>query len=233
MWRCCLIATRLRALKGDDKQVDDKKAVDMTPSDEEISRGFLPYNDEAEELRRVYAETPFAERHKSFRFFFPEEPGHVLDIGAGVGVDAEGFAELGHKVVAVEPADAMRVFSVEDHDHENITWVDDCLPHLEEVKAMGLTFDFVLASASFMHLPEEYQADGFKAIAALMKPEAHIAMSLRHGPVPEGRTMYDLSADHAAKLAAASRLTLVRHEEKPDRVGREGVTWSMMVFEKT
>lgn len=205
----------------------------MTAPDEAISRGFLPYNNEAEELRRSYAELPFAERHKAFRFFFPEEPGHVLDIGAGVGVDAEGFAYLGHKVVAVEPADAMRTIAIEDRDHENITWVNDCLPHLESVLAMGLTFDFVLASASFMHLPEACQADGFKAIAALMKPEAHVAMSLRHGPVPEGRTMHDLSPDDAAKLAAATRLTLVRHEEKPDRVGREGVSWSMMVFEKT
>ncbi len=204
----------------------------MTAPDESISRGFLPYNAEAAELRTRYAELPFAERHKSFRFFFPEEPGNVLDIGAGVGVDARGFAELGHKVVAVEPADAMRTFAIEDRDHENITWVDDCLPNLEKVTKMGRTFDFVLASASFMHLPEEHQADGFKTIAALMKPGAYAAMSLRHGPVPEGRAMYDVSPDHAAKLAAATRLTLVRHEEKSDRVGRPGVTWSMMVFEK-
>lgn len=183
-------------------------------------------------LRTRYADPPFSERHKSFRFFFPEVPACVLDIGAGVGVDAQGFAELGHKVVAVEPAEAMRAFAAEDRDHANITWMDDCLPRLENVKAMGLSFDFVLASASFMHLPDDCQTDGFNAIASLMKPEAHLAMSLRHGPVPEGRTMYDLSPDHAAKLAAAARLALVRHEEKPDRVGRPGVTWSMMVFEK-
>ncbi len=204
----------------------------MRQTEDSIARGFLPYNDEAPDLRTRYVEPPFAERHKSFRFFFPETAANVLDIGAGVGVDARGFAELGHKVVAVEPAKAMRTFAIEDRDHANITWVDDCLPRMEKVMAMGLTFDFVLASASFMHLPEDCQADGFKSIAGLMKPEAHAAMSLRHGPVPEGRTMYELSPDHAAKLAAAVRLSLVRHEEKPDRVGRPGVTWSMMVFEK-
>jgi 2-polyprenyl-3-methyl-5-hydroxy-6-metoxy-1,4-benzoquinol methylase len=205
----------------------------ITKTEDSIARGFLPYNAEAEELRTRYADPPFAERHKSFRFFFPEAPADVLDIGAGVGVDAQGFAELGHKVVAVEPADAMRAFVIEDRDHANITWVDDCLPRLDKVRAMGLRFDFILASASFMHLPEDCQADGFVTIASLMKPEAHAAMSLRHGPVPEGRTMYDLSPDDAAKRAAASGLALVRHEEKPDRVGRPGVTWSMMVFEKT
>lgn len=204
----------------------------MSEVPEEIARGFLPYNDEAETLRTRYAELPFSEKHKSFRFFFPEEPSHVLDIGAGVGVDAQGFAQAGHKVVAVEPAEALRTIAMADRDHASITWMDDCLPHLEKVRETGLMFDFVLSSASFMHLPEEYQADGFKAIAALMKKEAHAAFSLRHGPVPEGRTMYDLSPDDAAKLAAAAGLGLVRHEEKPDRTGRPGVSWSMMVFEK-
>lgn len=204
----------------------------MTAPDDLIARGFLPYNDEAEKLRRTYAELPFAEKHKPFRFFFPEVPANVLDIGAGVGVDARGFAELGHKVVAVEPAEKMRAFAIEDRDHENITWVDDCLPRMEKVMAMGLHFDFALASASFMHLPEDRQAEGFMTIASLMKPEGHIAMSLRHGPVPEGRTMYEVSPDDAAKRAAAAGLVLVRHEEKPDRTGRAGVSWSMMVFEK-
>ncbi|MEQ9144334.1 MAG: class I SAM-dependent methyltransferase [Parvibaculaceae bacterium] len=204
----------------------------MSEVPEEIARGFLPYNDEVAKLRRAYAEVPFAERHRSFRFFFPEAPSHVLDIGAGVGVDAQGFAQAGHTVVAVEPAEAMRAIAIADRDHANITWVDDCLPHLEKVRETGLMFDFVLSSASFMHLPEECQADGFKAIAALMKEEAYAAFSLRHGPVPEGRTMYELSPDDAAKLAAAAGLGLVRHEEKPDRTGRPGVFWSMMVFEK-
>lgn len=205
----------------------------MTAPDDLIARGFLPYNEEADKLRRTYAELPFAEKHKPFRFFFPEAAANVLDIGAGVGVDAQGFAELGHQVVAVEPAEKMRAFAIEDRDHPNITWMDDCLPRLDKVKAMGLRFDFVLASASFMHLPEDSQADGFMTIASLLKPEAHAAMSLRHGPVPEGRSMYDLSPDDAAKRATAAGLVLVRHEEKPDRVGRPGVTWSMMVFEKT
>ncbi|MCE7997352.1 MAG: class I SAM-dependent methyltransferase [Rhodobiaceae bacterium] len=204
----------------------------MASSDDLIARGFLPYNDEAPKLRTRYAELHFAERHKSFRFFFPEAPANVLDIGAGVGVDARGFAELGHKVVAAEPADAMRAVAIEDRDHENITWVDDCLPNMDKVKAMGLRFDFALASASFMHLPEDRQAEGFLSIASLMKPEGHVAMSLRHGPVPDGRTMYELSPDDAAKRAAAAGLVLVRHEEKPDRTGRPGVSWSMMVFEK-
>ncbi len=204
----------------------------MSMPDDLIARGFLPYNAEAAELRSRYAMKPFAEKHKHFRAFFPKRPGAVLDVGAGIGVDARGFADLGHRVVAVEPADAMRAVAMEDRDHENITWIADYLPTLEKVVSLDQTFDFILLSASFMHLSPEYQQTGMTTLGRLTAPNGHVAMLLRHGPVPEGRTMYEISDETALSLGGAAGLAPVIQAHGADPRQRPGVTWSSFVFEK-
>lgn len=198
----------------------------------EIANGYLPYNKEAEALQSRYAETPFADRHASFRSFYPAAPAHVLDVGAGIGVDSLGFAALGHRVVAAEPADGMRAIAVELRDHANITWVKDHLPDLAKVRAMGQAFDFVLLSASFMHLPPAAQSAGFATLASLTRQGGHVAMSLRHGPVPPGRTMFEIKDENAIAMAAGAGLSCVSKEHGTGRKQQPGVTWSSFVFEK-
>ena len=40
-------------------------------------------------------------------------------------------------------------------------------------------------------------------------------LSLRHGPVPEGRRMFDVSAEETIQLAAAQQFRLILHLEGP------------------
>ena len=204
----------------------------MSDVPEDIAKGFLPYNEEVPQLRITYAETPFVERHVSFRDYFPSEPARVLDVGAGIGADALGFAELGHKVVAVEPADAMRTLAREERDHENITWLSDYLPDLNRVRALNEPYDFILASASFMHLSPNHQQAGMTTLGRLIVPGGYLAMSLRHGPVPIGRTMYEISPETAIEQAAAAGLSVRTHQEGKGRKNVSGVTWSNLVFGK-
>lgn len=201
-------------------------------SPDDISRGFLPYNKEAPELSTRYAVKPFAEKHKHFRPFFPSTPAKVLDVGAGIGVDAHGFADLGHHVVAVEPAEAMRAVAMEVRDHESITWVDDHLPSLEVVKARGEAFNFIFVSASFMHLGPEHQQTGMTSLGQLAAPGGHVCMTLRHGPVPDGRTMYEISDETATGWADAAGLSCIVKERGQGLKIVPGVTWSSFVFEK-
>ena len=151
---------------------------------------------------------------------------------AGIGVDAAGFAALGHSVVAVEPVDAMRAVAINDRDHENIDWLNDKLPDLEKVRAQDCRFAFILLSASFMHLPPEAQAPAFQSLNDLAAERGVIAMSLRHGPVPEGRTMFEISPDAARDMAVKVGWEVVLHEERGDPTNRPGVSWSNLVFRK-
>ncbi len=204
----------------------------MTDAPDDIARGFLPYNKEAPQLRSRYAISPFAERHTHFRPYYPPLSSHILDIGAGTGVDAKGFAEAGYRVTAVEPADEMRALAMADNDHGNITWINDYLPSLEKVRALDIAYPFILASASFMHLNPERQAQAFEVLTGLLARDGFVAMSLRHGPVPAGRTMFDILPAPAEELAGEAGLVLALHKEGDGRKRQPGVTWSNMVFRK-
>jgi SAM-dependent methyltransferase len=205
----------------------------MAGADDIISRGFLPYNDEAPILRTRYAEQPFAERHKHFRPYFPKAPAMVLDVGAGTGVNAQGFAELDHQVVAVEPAEAMRAVAMEEFNHANITWVEDYLPRLEKIWARDEVFDLIVVIACFMHLGPEYQQTGMTTLGNLTKPGGHVCMTLRHGPVPDGRTMYEISDETAIGLAETAGFTCLVQEHGTGLKTVPGVTWSSFVFSKS
>ena len=71
--------------------------------------GTEGYTEEAEELFRRYESIPASENHRHVRHLLPDRPSSVLDIGSGTGRDAAWFASMGHRVVAVEPTDAMRL----------------------------------------------------------------------------------------------------------------------------
>ena len=73
--------------------------------------GTEGYADEAEELFKLYESIPAADLHRAVLHLIPTTPGSILDIGSGTGRDAAWFASMGHRIVAVEPTDAMRCAS--------------------------------------------------------------------------------------------------------------------------
>ena len=71
--------------------------------------GTEGYAEEADELFQRYESISFAEVHRSVLHLIPTAPCWVLDIGSGTGRDAAALAAMGHRVVAVEPTDEMRM----------------------------------------------------------------------------------------------------------------------------
>ena len=56
--------------------------------------GTENYAEEARELLKRYESISFADTHRSIMHLIPEKPCRVLDIGAGTGRDAAGFAAM-------------------------------------------------------------------------------------------------------------------------------------------
>ncbi len=58
-------------------------------------------------------------------------------------------------------------------------------------------------------------------------------LSLRYGPVPPGRRMFDVSADETIQLARAEGLTLLlRLDHQDGLLGRPGVSWTRLAFSR-
>jgi protein-L-isoaspartate O-methyltransferase len=120
--------------------------------------GTEGYAAEAGALFVQYESLDFTQVQRWSLPLIPSAPGRVLEIGAGTGRDAAGFAALGHSVVAVEPTRELRTRAAVLHPSPAIEWVDDSLPDLAVIMARSETFGVVMLTAVWMHLDEGHRA---------------------------------------------------------------------------
>jgi SAM-dependent methyltransferase len=198
-------------------------------------KGTEGYAENAQSLIRQWQAVSFAEHHEPIMHLVPMHPGRILDVGAGIGSDAAAFAAMGHTVVAVEPVDALRAAGMRLQPSLRIEWLDDSLPDLATLRSRRTKFDFVMLSAVWMHLNEDERRRAIPNVSVLMCDGAVLVMSLRHGPVPQGRRMFDVSAEETIQLASAYGLRTVlnvRTESIQEGNRRIGVKWSRLAFLK-
>lgn len=190
------------------------------------------YAAEADELAARYESFPFEAAHKGVLKLLPKT-GRVIDIGAGTGRDAAGFAALGHDVLAVEPTAEMRAHGQRLHPDPRIEWMDDCLPELARVHARGERFAIVMLTAVWMHFDETERKAAMPHVAGLVAPGGCLSISLRHGPVPPGRRMFNVSTAETSALAAQYGLVeIFRRDGTPDELNRSDLTWGRVVLQR-
>lgn len=194
-------------------------------------RGTQGYGDNAPALAEQYESITFDDVHHGVMHLFPSPPARVLDVGAGSGRDAAALAAIGHTVVAVEPTDALRQEGMRLHGGKPIDWVADHLPDLSQLHRRKDRFDLILLTAVWMHLDGHERRTAMKSLAGLLGAKGRISMSLRHGPVPQGRRMFDVSADETIELAGLHGLAAVQVAERNDMLGRPDVRWTFVVLE--
>ena len=194
--------------------------------------GTENYTDEAPELLQRYESISFADAHLHVMHLIPSAPCRILDIGAGTGRDAAGFVALGHSVLAVEPTEELRVGAMLLHPSPMIEWLDDSLPKLATVRARQEEFDLVMLTAVWMHLDEAQRQLAMPNVSALVRNAGTMIMSLRHGPVPPGRRMFEVSADETIALAQRSKLRCVLNLEAEDSLRQPGVSWTRLAFQR-
>ena len=195
--------------------------------------GTENYAEEAPELLKRYESISFADTHRTVMHLIPKEPCRVLDIGAGTGRDAAGFAAMGHRVVAAEPTEGMRCGAMALHPSPLIEWLDDSLPDLASLRARGEQFDVVMLTAVWMHLDEQQRRRAIGNVAALVGGGGVMIMTLRHGPVPPGRRMFEVSAEETISLAAPLGLRCVLNRPAESSLRQPGVSWTRLAFRKS
>jgi SAM-dependent methyltransferase len=204
----------------------------VPPTEPRRVSGTEGYGETAAKLVGPYQTIAFADVHADVLHLFPVTPACVLDIGAGTGRDAAALAALGHDVTAVEPTPELRDHGRTLHSAAPIAWLDDSLPDLDIVRGLGRTFDLVLLTAVWMHLDLGQRQRAMPRVASLLAPGGVMPMRLRHGPVPAGRRMFDVSIEETAQLAEANGLSTIHRGQRPGLFGVPDVHWSVVVFRR-
>jgi SAM-dependent methyltransferase len=195
--------------------------------------GAAGYDANASALASQYESITFGEVYRDLMHLFPSLPVSVVDIGAGSGRDAAALVRLGHHVLAVEPTGELRREGQRLHAALPVEWMDDHLPGLSVLRRAKRRFDIVLLTAVWMHLDPQERELGMEAIAELTADNGQVFMSLRHGPIPEGRRMFDVSAADTVALAAAHGLHCHHQIEREDMLGRADVRWSFLALRRS
>jgi SAM-dependent methyltransferase len=160
----------------------------------------------------------------------------ALDVGAGSGRDAAWLVSRGFEVWAVEPSKVMRQEAQKRHAEAAITWLDDHLPALERTRMaasqQGVSFNFILMSAVWMHLAPQLRETAFKKLMGLLAAEGILAVTLRCGPAPAEREMYEVTEEEIRQLSTEYGATVLRCLSAPDQSGRSEISWIQMVLQK-
>ncbi|HEV2100389.1 MAG TPA: class I SAM-dependent methyltransferase [Stellaceae bacterium] len=194
--------------------------------------GTEHYAEEAPELLKRYESISFAEAQARILHLIPPAPGRALDIGAGTGRDAAGLAVLGYSVVAVEPTEELRRGAMLLHPSPMIEWLDDSLPDLAFVRARKEEFDLVMLTAVWMHLDQAQRQRAMPNVSTLVRDGGIVIMSLRHGPIPSGRRMFEVSAQETIALAQHSNLFCTLNREAEASPRQPGISWTRLAFQK-
>ncbi|MFE3881368.1 class I SAM-dependent methyltransferase [Streptomyces lydicus] len=183
----------------------------------------------AQSLAEQYESLSFETVHHDVLQLLPSPPARAADIGAGTGRDAAALSRRGFDVVAVEPVRPLRTVAQRLHAEAPITWVEDALPALDHLTG---PFDLILLSAVWMHLDEEERVQGMQRLYELAAPGGRLVITLRHGPLPDNRRMFDVPVVETVALAERCGLQQVQVSQGPDRLGRAEVHWSALVLQK-
>ena len=186
------------------------------------------YAEQAAVLGRRYERVTFEAAFGTFLPYLPVPPCRVADIGAGTGRDAAWLAARGYEVTAVEPVPEMRAAARRLHPGANVRWIDDALPALGKLSG---EFCLIQLRAVWMHLDAGERARALPRVAALLAEGGRVILSLRHGPVPAGRRMFEVAPEEIIDAGAALGLALLHRGHVADTLGRAEVTWTNLILE--
>ena len=157
----------------------------------------------------------------------PKRRAVVLDVGAGSGRDTAWLTSLGHEVIATDPSAAMRAQARRWHPELGVQYLPDRLPELTRTFRTGISFDFILVNAVWMHVAPSDRKRAFRKLVTLLKPGGVIAFTLR-APVDAARDMHPVSGSEIEELARQHGAFVERRSDGADFLGRTPIRWEQI-----
>jgi SAM-dependent methyltransferase len=162
----------------------------------------------------------------------------VFDVGAGSGRDLALLLSLGYDAHGCEPSAGMREEAVRAYPQLAGRLLAHALPFPEDVD-LGGTYDAVVCSAVFMHIPEADAFDAAFSLRRVLKEGGRLWLTVP-GQRPglgsddrdeHGRLFRHLHPEYLLLLFERLGFHLVRRWEECDRLGRPGFTWNGFLFD--
>ena len=160
------------------------------------------------------------------------EPGTACDIGAGSGRDSNWLAENGWEVIAVEPSKLRQLG--EQKSHSRVTWIDDELPGLNKLRALGHRFDLILLSGVWQHVPSKHHRRAFRILCEMLNRSGLLVFSLRHSDDVEEqieRGFVSVDSDELIQLANQHAISHRGDYRDLSDLTREHIRWDWQIFE--
>ena len=203
----------------------DQGGIDVLTSS--TKNTITHYSEKARHYFDLYNSVEAENVHSDWKAFLQNaNKSTALDVGAGSGRDANWLAEQGWKVTAAEPADELRNLA-QANSHNSVIWCNASLPALTALPQAPKTYDLILLSAVWMHLPKDERPPALKRLAELLSVNGTMYISLRFGPNDEARPMHPVSFEELATLAKSNRLIARNLNTVPNQDGlkRDDVKW--------
>ncbi len=210
------------------------------------------YNDRVDELAQQYLSLSFDEVHGHWAHHLHamlEKPNAaILDVGAGAGRDVSHIARLANddsgksdkakpsiSIYAIEPAIEMLKVGQISTQNQDVHWLQDSLPALDKTTRLEISFDLILLSAVWMHIPQSQRKRAIRKLANMLKPGGKIVISLKLGMSKEeqkSRDMHDVSAEELERLGQdVGLIAKLETQNRHDQLKRDGIYWQTLVLQ--
>lgn len=189
--------------------------------------GIDPFNDDADQYFERYLKADPAKVHADLVPHLPKRPALVLDVGAGMLRDAAWLADMGHTVVAVEPAENLLQLGAQHFKDKKIHAAVDSLPDLKSVKSLGRKFDLIMVGAVWMFIPPEQREASMKTLKGLIAPGGRLYMNWREADPVRG--MHAVAPTEITDLAGDDMLCIAEGAAA-DELKRADVAWKSVVL---
>ncbi|MCG7488041.1 class I SAM-dependent methyltransferase [Vibrio sp. Of14-4] len=189
------------------------------------------YHKHAMRLAKQYDSLEFETVHRSWSTFWPKCGANVLDVGAGSGRDARWFAAQECSVVAVEPCKKFLQLAKKSST-QPICWVEDSLPHLQNVTTSSNHYDLILLSAVWMHLDHKQRTVAIKRLHELLASNGTLIVTLRDGEFKDGRETFGVSVNELSLLCSSAGFEIYHVATDDDSLNREDIRWQTVVIKK-
>ena len=122
----------------------------------------------------------------------------------------------------------------EQTSHTRVTWLDDSLPNLRRLRALGHRFDLILLSAVWQHVRTNQRARVFRILCDLLNPSGLLVVSLRLGTDESENHARRFHSVSSAELIGLGNQEAVSHRAQflrlPD-ISKTHVEWDWQIFE--